>query len=133
MGRLGLAVRAVASGCNDALGADRTRARHDADAAPDRSPCPDPGRARRSRQPDERTDGHGGRAWRGRDARHRSRELRLATSLPGDTVDIHMAVAALCMFNVTHEFTFGALFQRDLGAKGGVTGRRGFGTDIILS
>ena len=50
-----------------------------------------------------------------------------------DTVDIHMAIAALGMFNVTNQFTFGVLFQRDMGAKGDVTGRRGIVADIILS
>jgi AcrR family transcriptional regulator len=50
-----------------------------------------------------------------------------------DTVDIHMAIAALGMFNVTNQFTFGALFQRDMGAKGDVVGRRGIVADIILS
>lgn len=50
-----------------------------------------------------------------------------------DTVDIHMAIAALGMFNVTNQFTFGVLFDRDMGAKGDVTGRRGIVADIILS
>lgn len=50
-----------------------------------------------------------------------------------DTVDIHMAIAALGMFNVTNQFTFGALFQRDMGAKGDVSGRRGIVADILLS
>jgi AcrR family transcriptional regulator len=50
-----------------------------------------------------------------------------------ETVDIHMAIAALGMFNVTNQFTFGALFQRDMGAKGDVSGRRGTVADIILS
>jgi AcrR family transcriptional regulator len=50
-----------------------------------------------------------------------------------DTVDIHMAIAALGMFNVTNQFTFGALFQREMGAKGDVNGRRGIVADIILS
>jgi TetR/AcrR family transcriptional regulator len=50
-----------------------------------------------------------------------------------DPVDVHMAIAALGMFNVTNQFTFGALFQRDMGAKGDVTGRRGIVADIILS
>jgi AcrR family transcriptional regulator len=50
-----------------------------------------------------------------------------------DPVDVHMAIAALGMFNVTNQFTFGALFQRDMGVKGDVTGRRGIVADIILS
>jgi hypothetical protein len=50
-----------------------------------------------------------------------------------DTVDIHMAVAALGVSNATNQFTFGALFQRDMGARGDFTGRRGIVADIILS
>jgi AcrR family transcriptional regulator len=50
-----------------------------------------------------------------------------------DAVDVHMAIAALGMFNVTNQFTFGTLFHRDMGAKGDVTGRRGIVADIILS
>src|SRR3954462_6031240 len=37
-----------------------------------------------------------------------------------DPVEIHKAIAALGMFNVTNQFTFGAIFQRDMGAKGDV-------------
>jgi len=50
-----------------------------------------------------------------------------------ETVDVHMAIAALGMFNVTNQFTFGALFQREMGSKGDVTGRREIVADIILS
>jgi AcrR family transcriptional regulator len=50
-----------------------------------------------------------------------------------DPVSVHMAIAALGMFNVTNQFTFGALFQQDMGAKGNVAGRRGIVADIILS
>ena len=39
-----------------------------------------------------------------------------------DPVEIHMAIAALGMFNVTNQYTFGAIFQRDMGAKGDVAG-----------
>jgi AcrR family transcriptional regulator len=50
-----------------------------------------------------------------------------------DPVDIHMVIAALGMFNVTNQYTFGTLFQRDMGAKGDVQGRRRMVADVILS
>jgi hypothetical protein len=37
------------------------------------------------------------------------------------------------MFNVTNQFTFGAIFQRAMGAKGDVPGRRRQVADIVLS
>ena len=39
------------------------------------------------------------------------------------------AIAALGMFNVTNQHTFAAIFQRDMGTKGDVAGRRGAGPD----
>ena len=50
-----------------------------------------------------------------------------------DPVEIHKAIAALGMFNVTNQYTFGAIFQRDMGAKGDVGRRRDMVTDLILS
>jgi AcrR family transcriptional regulator len=50
-----------------------------------------------------------------------------------DPIDVHMAIAALGMFNVTNQYTFGALFQRAMGAKGDVPGRRRMVADMILS
>ncbi len=50
-----------------------------------------------------------------------------------DAVDVHMAIAALGMFNVTNQYTFGAIFQRDMGAKGNVSRRRNMVVDICLS
>jgi AcrR family transcriptional regulator len=50
-----------------------------------------------------------------------------------DPIDVHMAIAALGMFNVTNQYTFGTLFQRDMGAKGDVPGRRRMVADMILS
>ena len=50
-----------------------------------------------------------------------------------DPIDVHMAIAALGMFNVTNQYTFGALFQREMGAKGDVAGRRRMVADLILS
>ena len=44
-----------------------------------------------------------------------------------------MAIAALGMFNVTNQFTFGAIFQRAMGAKGDVSRRRRIVVDIVLS
>lgn len=49
-----------------------------------------------------------------------------------DPIDVHMAIAALGMFNVTNQFTFGAIFQRAMGAKGDVPGRRSQVADIVL-
>ena len=42
------------------------------------------------------------------------------------------SIAALGMFNVTNQYTFGAIFQRDMGAKGDVRRRRELVTDVIL-
>ena len=53
---------------------------------------------------------------------------------PGvDPVEIHKAIAALGMFNVTNRHTFGAIFQRDMGAKGDVARRREIVAEMILS
>jgi AcrR family transcriptional regulator len=50
-----------------------------------------------------------------------------------DPIDVHMAIAALGMFNVTNQYTFGTLFQREMGAKGDVPSRRRMVADVILS
>ena len=50
-----------------------------------------------------------------------------------DPIDVHMAIAALGMFNVTNQYTFGALFQRAMGAKGDVPQRRRMVADMVLS
>jgi Tetracyclin repressor-like, C-terminal domain len=50
-----------------------------------------------------------------------------------DPIDVHMSIAALGMFNVTNQYTFGAIFQRAMGAKGDVPGRRRRVADMILS
>lgn len=50
-----------------------------------------------------------------------------------DPVEVHKSIAALGMFNVTNQYTFGAIFQRDMGAKGDVGRRRGMVADLILS
>lgn len=49
-----------------------------------------------------------------------------------DPVEIHMAIAALGMFNVTNQHTFSAIFQRDMGAKGNVRRRRELVVEMIL-
>jgi AcrR family transcriptional regulator len=49
-----------------------------------------------------------------------------------DPIDVHMAIAALGMFNVTNQYTFGALFQREMGAKGDVSRRRELVTEMVL-
>jgi AcrR family transcriptional regulator len=50
-----------------------------------------------------------------------------------DAVELHMAIAALGMFNITNQYTFGAIFQRDMGTKGDVRRRRAMVVDVILS
>ncbi len=49
-----------------------------------------------------------------------------------DPIDVHMAIAALGMFNVTNQYTFGTLFQREMGAKGDVSHRCRIVEDMIL-
>jgi hypothetical protein len=50
-----------------------------------------------------------------------------------DPVEIHKAIAALGMFNVTNQYTFGAIFQREMGAKGNLAGRREMVSEVVLS
>jgi AcrR family transcriptional regulator len=50
-----------------------------------------------------------------------------------DPVEIHKSIAALGMFNVTNQYTFGGIFQREMGAKGDVARRRALVADLILS
>jgi AcrR family transcriptional regulator len=50
-----------------------------------------------------------------------------------DPVEIHKAIAALGMFNVANRYTFGAIFQREMGAKGDVARRRDVVADMIVS
>jgi AcrR family transcriptional regulator len=50
-----------------------------------------------------------------------------------DPVEVHKAIAALGMFNVTNRYTFGAIFQREMGAKGDVDRRREIVAEVILS
>ena len=50
-----------------------------------------------------------------------------------DPIDVHMSIAALGMFNVTNQYTFGAIFQRAMGAKGDVPKRRRMVADMVLS
>jgi AcrR family transcriptional regulator len=47
-------------------------------------------------------------------------------------VDVHMTIAALGLFNVTNQYTFGAIFQRDMGAKGDVGRRRELVAEVVL-
>ncbi len=49
-----------------------------------------------------------------------------------DPVEIHKATAALGMFNVTNQYTFGAIFQREMGSKGDVARRRDIVAEMIL-
>jgi AcrR family transcriptional regulator len=50
-----------------------------------------------------------------------------------DPVDVHMAIAALGIFNVANQYTFGTIFQSPMGAKGDVARRRATVVDRILS
>ncbi len=50
-----------------------------------------------------------------------------------DPIEVHMSIAALGMFNVTNQYTFGAIFQRAMGAKGDVPKRRRMVVDMVLS
>ena len=50
-----------------------------------------------------------------------------------DPVEIHKSIAALGMFNVTNRHTFGAIFQREMGAKGDVPRRCQIVAEMILS
>ena len=53
---------------------------------------------------------------------------------PGvDPVEVHKAIAALGIFNVANQYTFGSIFQRDMGARGDVARRRDIVAEIILS
>jgi AcrR family transcriptional regulator len=50
-----------------------------------------------------------------------------------DPVEVHKSIAALGMFNVTNQYTFGSIFQREMGSKGDVARRREMVADLILS
>ena len=50
-----------------------------------------------------------------------------------DPVEIHKAIAALGMFNMTNQYTFGAIFQREMGKQGDVARRRDVVADMIVS
>ena len=50
-----------------------------------------------------------------------------------DPVEIHKAIAALGMFNMTNQYTFGAIFQREMGKQGDVARRRDIVADMIVS
>jgi hypothetical protein len=49
-----------------------------------------------------------------------------------DAVEVHKAIAALGMFNVTNQYTFAAIFHCEMGARGDVAGRRAAVTEMIL-
>jgi hypothetical protein len=50
-----------------------------------------------------------------------------------DPVEVHKTIAALGMFNVANQYTFGAIFQREMGARGDLGARREMVTEVILS
>jgi AcrR family transcriptional regulator len=49
-----------------------------------------------------------------------------------NAVEVHMAIAALGLFNVTNQYTFGTIFQIHMGAKGDVRRRRELVAEMIL-
>jgi AcrR family transcriptional regulator len=61
---------------------------------------------------------------RGQEARRFRRDV--------DPVEVHKAIAALGIFNVANRYTFGAIFQRDMGAEGDVARRCEIVAEMIL-
>ena len=49
-----------------------------------------------------------------------------------DPLEVHKAIAALGIFNVQNQYTFSAIFQRDMGAEGDVAHRRAVVADMVL-
>ena len=49
-----------------------------------------------------------------------------------DPVEVHKSIAALGMFNVTNQYTFGGIFQREMGSRGDVAARCAQVADLIL-
>ena len=49
-----------------------------------------------------------------------------------DPIEVHKAIAALGIFNVSNQYTFGAIFQRELGARGNVARRQQAVAEMIL-
>jgi AcrR family transcriptional regulator len=49
-----------------------------------------------------------------------------------DPVEVHMIIAALGLFNVTNQYTFAAIFQRDMGTRGDVRRRRELVVEVVL-
>src|SRR4051812_1598221 len=50
-----------------------------------------------------------------------------------DAVEIHKAIAALGMFNITNQYTFGSIFQTGMGPRGDIDRRCAVVADIVLS
>ena len=49
-----------------------------------------------------------------------------------DPIEVHKAIAALGIFNVSNQYTFGAIFQREMGARGNVARRQQAVAEMIL-
>ena len=49
-----------------------------------------------------------------------------------DPVEVHKAIAALGIFNISNQYTFGAIFQREMGDRGDVERRREVVAEMIL-
>jgi AcrR family transcriptional regulator len=53
---------------------------------------------------------------------------------PGvEPLEVHKIISALGLFNVTNQYTFGAIFQCDMGAKGDVRARQEMVIQVVLS
>jgi AcrR family transcriptional regulator len=50
-----------------------------------------------------------------------------------DPVEVHKAIAALGIFNVSNQYTFGAIFQREMGARGDIAKRREIVAEMVLA
>ena len=50
-----------------------------------------------------------------------------------DPVEVHKAIAALGIFNISNQYTFGAIFQREMGARGDVEQRCEIVAEMILA
>jgi len=48
-----------------------------------------------------------------------------------DPVEVHMTISALCFYNVSNRYTFGRVFQRDMGSPGELARRRETVVDIV--
>jgi hypothetical protein len=50
-----------------------------------------------------------------------------------DAVEVHAAISALGFFNVANQYTFSAIFERQMGAGGDVARRRRLVSEMVLA